>query len=50
MKYHSGKAWKEKYILIFKNIRKIDLIEKEGREEQPVIEKEQLYFKALHVF
>lgn len=27
MKYHSGKAWQEKHMLMFKKIRKIDLIE-----------------------
>lgn len=30
MKYHSGEAWKEKHVLMFKNMRKMDLIERQG--------------------
>lgn len=30
MKCHSRRAWEGKYVLMFKNIRKIDLIEREG--------------------
>lgn len=36
MKYHSGEAWKEKFFIMFKNMRKIDLIER-GSEEQFII-------------
>lgn len=39
VEYHSGKAWKETYFLMFNNLGKMDLIERAGeREEQLVIE------------